>query len=305
MKPNWVTISLGILVFLIIFSGCVGPGKPPQGPLLLSDIPTAFSDNLLIVTGDTATPLELQSAMDLKEYITPFIRRPPLMKSYSVVSESERSEFNIIVIGTPRSNRAIGELARISGIVQVNESFPGSGKGVLMILNSPWNGDRALLVVEGFDEQGVMAGSELLTRGEGVSRIRLPVTVAEQNDVKIAEDFVSEYPVMLYTSTISDHRVVRDALEIPFQEGDIKNPVIFRDMVESPRTIPSDHATTVTLFTWTGFGGILTEWQVVVQDNLVTHVSGRVVDTHVGHFTPTPMEGFIPGPGIVLVDEKV
>jgi len=40
----------------------------------------------------------------------------------------------------------------------VTEGFPGDGKGILEILANPWNEEKAMFFVEGWDEWGVKAG---------------------------------------------------------------------------------------------------------------------------------------------------
>jgi len=47
----------------------------------------------------------------------------------------------------------------MTNATRVTEEYPGEGKGVLEILPNPWNKERAMLFVEGWDEWGVKAGS--------------------------------------------------------------------------------------------------------------------------------------------------
>ena len=50
----------------------------------------------------------------------------------------------------------------MTNATKVTEEFPGEGKGVLEILRNPWDESKAMLLVEGSDERGVKAGSEIL-----------------------------------------------------------------------------------------------------------------------------------------------
>ncbi len=46
----------------------------------------------------------------------------------------------------------------MTDVTRVTEEYPGENKGVLEILNNPWNEEKAMLLVEGSDEWGVKAG---------------------------------------------------------------------------------------------------------------------------------------------------
>jgi len=48
--------------------------------------------------------------------------------------------------------------------IRVTDGYPGENKGVLEILPNPWDEDKAMLLVEGSDEWGVKAGSEILVK---------------------------------------------------------------------------------------------------------------------------------------------
>ncbi len=55
--------------------------------------------------------------------------------------------------------------------MRVTEEFPGEGKGILEILPNSWNKKKAMLLVEGSDEWGVRAGSEMLDEVQDIDKI--------------------------------------------------------------------------------------------------------------------------------------
>jgi len=74
--------------------------------------------------------------------------------------------YNLIVIGTPKTNPLLEEVYQMTNATRATEEFPGEGKGVLEILPNPWNGERVMLLVEGWDEQSINLTSKRLTKGE-------------------------------------------------------------------------------------------------------------------------------------------
>jgi hypothetical protein len=138
--------------------------KPKE--LNLSDFPEVFKESTLIVVGDNASEIEMQAANEIAEYLKQETGNKPLIKKYSEVSEEDKRTYNLIIVGTPNSNPMLREVYATSDVLQVNESFPGEGKGVLEILKNPWEEGKAILLVEGSDERGVNLSSERLRKGE-------------------------------------------------------------------------------------------------------------------------------------------
>ena len=52
---------------------------------------------------------------------------------------------------------------------RVTEEFPGEGKGILEILRNPWDKEKAMLLVEGWDEVGIRKAYEILKTPKKVS----------------------------------------------------------------------------------------------------------------------------------------
>jgi len=122
------------------------------GELKLSSFPEAFGKSTLIIIGDNASETEVLASRDIAEYLLERTGSRPEIKKCPEIGKRERREYNLIVIGTPESNKMLREIYEISEALGVNESFPGEGKSVLEILPNPWNKDRAMLLVEGENE---------------------------------------------------------------------------------------------------------------------------------------------------------
>jgi len=101
----------------------------------------------LIIVGDNASEVEIQSAKEIADYL----ENKPLIKRYSKITEEDRKR-NLIVVGTPSSNSMLKEIYAMADVLEVNETFPGKGKGILEILRNPWNKEKGMLLVEGWKD---------------------------------------------------------------------------------------------------------------------------------------------------------
>jgi len=166
-QMHWKKILLvgGILMVALVAGLCVQ--KPegikttplqPSEELKLSDFPKAFKSTLIIV-GDNASEIEMQTANEIADYLENKTGNKALIKKYSEVSEEDKRNYNLIVVGTPKTNPFLEEVYAMTNATRVTEEFPGEGKGILEILPNPWNKERAMLLVEGWDVWGVKAGS--------------------------------------------------------------------------------------------------------------------------------------------------
>ncbi|MCW7080422.1 MAG: hypothetical protein OCU16_04940 [Candidatus Methanospirare jalkutatii] len=66
--------------------------------------------------------------------------------------ESFKKGYDLVIIGTPKTNPLLKEVYAMTNATRVTEEFPGEGKGVLEILRNPWDESKAILSVEGWDE---------------------------------------------------------------------------------------------------------------------------------------------------------
>jgi len=132
--------------------------------LRLSDFTEAFKDRTLIVVGDNTSDTELQAINEIADYLQKKTGNKPLIKKYSEITEKDKRNHNLIIAGTPKTNSFLEEVYALTDATKVTEEFPGEGKGVLEILPNPWDESKAMLLVEGWDEWGVKAGSERTKR---------------------------------------------------------------------------------------------------------------------------------------------
>ena len=184
----WKKILLveGILMVAFVAGLCV---QKPEGieptPLQpseeqkLSDFPEAFKDSTLIIVGDDASDIEMQTANEIADYLENETGNKALIKKYSEVSEEDKRNYNLIVVGTPKTNPFLEEVYALTNATRVTEEFPGEGKGVLEILPNPWDESKAMLLVEGWDERGVKAGSEKIRDYNELSESSITISFTE------------------------------------------------------------------------------------------------------------------------------
>jgi len=156
------------------------PAQPTQ-ELKLSDFPEKFKEKTVIVLGDNASEIERQVAEEIKNFLlehgSSYIKVIDLQEI-----ESFKRGYNLVIIGTPKTNPLLEEVYALTNATGVTEEFPGEGKGILEILPNPWDESKAMLLVEGSDEWGVKAGSEML-KGD----FKLKVNLLEINWQQIIE----------------------------------------------------------------------------------------------------------------------
>jgi len=155
-------IALGLTALGLFLLARVSQFSGPAARLKLSDFPEVFGKDALIVIGDETCERELRAAKEIAEYLKNVTGNEPEIKRCSEIAAEDKRNYNLMVIGTPESNKMLREIYGISDALGVNESFPGEGKGVLEILPNPWNKDRAMLLVEGSDGEGLKHAREYL-----------------------------------------------------------------------------------------------------------------------------------------------
>ena len=161
---HWKKILLvgGILMVALVAGLCVQ--KPegieptplqPSEELKLYDFPEAFKDSTLIIVGDNASEIEMQAANEIADYLENETGNKPLIRKHSEISDEDKRNYNLIVVGTPETNSFLEEVYAMTNATRVTEEFPGEGKGVLEILPNPWDESKTMLLVEGWDAGGV------------------------------------------------------------------------------------------------------------------------------------------------------
>jgi len=144
----------GILLWQKISEPTQLPAQPTQ-ELKLSDFPEAFKEKTVIVLGDNASEIERQAAEEIKNFLVEH------NSSYIKIIDSQKIEsfkrgYNLVIIGTPKTNPLLEEVYAMTNATRVTEEFPGEGRGVLEILRNPWDESKAMLLVEGWDECSIM-----------------------------------------------------------------------------------------------------------------------------------------------------
>ena len=113
----------------------------------------------MIIVGDNASEIELQVAKDVAEYLKTKTWNKPLIKKYSELTEKDKRNYNLIVVGTLKTNPLLEEVYARTNATRVTEEFPGEDKGVLEILLNPWNESKAMLLVESKTITGIALAS--------------------------------------------------------------------------------------------------------------------------------------------------
>ena len=164
---NGKILIIGGVVILICLIGSIllwqkisEPTQLPAQPakeLKLSDFPEAFKEKTVIVLGDNASEIERQAAEEIKNFL---LERN---SSYIKIIDSQKIEnfkkgYNLVIIGTPKTNPLLEEVYAMTNATRVTEEFPGGGKEVLEILRNPWDESKAMLLIEEWDEWRVKAG---------------------------------------------------------------------------------------------------------------------------------------------------
>ena len=154
-------LLIGIIALPLVLICCVKKTENPtptsaiQPELKLLDFPEIFKKTTLIIIGDKSSEIEIQAANEIASYLENKTRNRPLIKKYSEISDEDKRNYNLIVVGTPKTNPFLQEVYAMTNATRVTEEFPGEGKGVLEILRNPWDEEKAMLLVEGWDEWGV------------------------------------------------------------------------------------------------------------------------------------------------------
>lgn len=153
--------------------------------LNLSDYPKVFSKDVIIVIGENATEMERETSQMIIEILEGLIAPKPQLKQDTIITDSDLSEYNLILVGTPESNNLLNTLYNMTGaesIERATREYPGENKGLLQILNSPWNKEKALLIVAGSDEMGIKADSEVLKNTEEVGKLKEKTLIISSRD---------------------------------------------------------------------------------------------------------------------------
>ena len=167
MRSSIPVMKITIVCLASILLGCIGQDdefvKPTETELVLSDYPKLFEKDVVIVIGSNVNLIEIDAADTIAENLFNLTENMPIIKNDVEITEDELSGSNLILVGSPNSNKVLMEVYNITDAIRVTDEYPGASKGILEILRNPWNEEKVMLLVEGSDVWGVnaiMAGLE-------------------------------------------------------------------------------------------------------------------------------------------------
>ncbi|MDY6866119.1 MAG: hypothetical protein SVY15_09155 [Halobacteriota archaeon] len=161
-----VVVIVIVCVVLVIFSGCIEQDGTSKPDLTLSNYPELFEKDVIIVIGENASQVERESAEAIAANLENSTGNKPMIKSDGEIAETNLGDYNLLLVGTPESNKMFKEVYNMTDATRVTDGYPGEGKGVLEVLKSPWNEDKAMLLVEGIDECGVKEAEMKLLKNQ-------------------------------------------------------------------------------------------------------------------------------------------
>jgi len=163
IKRKWLLIVIALIVLIGTGLGISSCNIfQSQRELALSQYPSAFKKNTLIVVGENASSTESEAAEAVVADLAKYKGDVPEIKNDAEVTEKDKGNHNLILIGIKGSNRVLTEVLEKNKAEMITDAYPGENKGVIEILSNPWNSERVVLVIAGSDEKGLRAGSEIL-----------------------------------------------------------------------------------------------------------------------------------------------
>jgi len=182
-QMHWKKILLIGEILMVAFVAGLCVQKPegikptplqPAEELKLSDFPEAFKSTLIVV-GDNASEIEMQAVNEIAEYLENETGNKPLIKKHSEISDEDKRSYNLIVVGTPKTNPLFEEVYALTDATRVTEEFPGEGKGVLEILPNPWDEEKVMLSVEGWEPRSVIIYTSKQIEKLEIPKLILPI----------------------------------------------------------------------------------------------------------------------------------
>ena len=172
-------VAIGIICAALISYGLFTQRDAiPSQDLTLSEYPKLFVKDAVIVIGENASQIEKESAEAIAANLENLTgNKPEIINTKK--NESFKYSYNLVILGTPNSNKVLEVIYNMTDAIRVTDEYPGENKGVLEILRNPWNEGKVMLLVEGSDEWGVKAGSGVLTDSEKVRELSGEVMMTE------------------------------------------------------------------------------------------------------------------------------
>lgn len=178
-------IAIGIVSGMSLFMGCITSPTEPVVEVIgleLSDYPEAFSKDVVIVVGENASEMEKESAQAVAESLKNSTGIKPQVVIEVEITDSDLSNYNLILVGASGSSKLLNIVYNKTDATRVTKEYPGENKGILEIMQNPWDTQKALLIVTGSDETGVKAGSEVLENTEEVKELHVKTLTIGSKD---------------------------------------------------------------------------------------------------------------------------
>ena len=150
-----------------------------ESKLLLVDYTVFFNEDVTIVVGGNACKVVIENASVLAARLKKLTENEPIIKKDVTVSEENKTDCNLVLIGISNSNYLLSEAYDITDATKVTAKFPGRQKGILKNFTSPWSEDKTLLIIAGSDQWGVKAGLVALTGSHEIEVYKLNVKCEE------------------------------------------------------------------------------------------------------------------------------
>lgn len=100
--------------------------------------------------------------------------------------------------------------------------------------------------------------------------------------------------------------LLQKASDIPSQETDLHPASNYQEVIEEPKVVTGESGeTVVSFFAWTRDHGILSKWEVTIENETVVFILAEAIDVLVGNYNQIRTEGFIPTAGAVLFQTEV
>ena len=124
--------------------------------------------NPLIIFGEHASSVELEIMNEVVSKFNEMAERSLTVKLTSEVSEDDFKTYDLIILGTPNSNKVI---STIYAKCCISRQDPGSIDAVLEVSTNPWNLAKSLLIISGTDELALKTLGLLLTDSSKMSEL--------------------------------------------------------------------------------------------------------------------------------------
>jgi hypothetical protein len=173
----------------------------------------------VLVMPDDPTPGELQAVMDVAAGFGSLSSGKLLLQvvsSSNLTSEQLKGE-NLILVGKPSSLSTIKDLTLPMALQNNAFNLSDANDGVLQLIVSPWNNTRAILLVSGNSDEGVIKAGQAVKSGT--------ILTTSNNSVSLIEDYRTEVSAPLAATD-------RSFADLSYADRNLKSAGINNSYVE-------------------------------------------------------------------------